>query len=158
METLLTFDNILSLIRVVSDSSLTSFSLTEGTNTLSMTAGVWNEVRKCRTEQENPVSVQTAAVPEVPPESHTSCPSCESEPSAETINSNMVGTFYASGTENGDPFVHEGDAVKAGQTVGIVEAMKLMNEIKATKDGVIEKILVENGDLVEYGQPLFQMR
>ena len=59
--------------------------------------------------------------------------------------------------EDADPFVHVGDVVKKGQTLAIVEAMKLMNEIESDFDGVISEVFVENGNMVEYGQPLFSI-
>lgn len=74
------------------------------------------------------------------------------------ITSPMVGTFYAAPAVDAEPFVQVGDTVKKGQTVCIVEAMKLMNEIPADVDGVVEEILVENESLVEYGQPLIRIR
>ena len=70
----------------------------------------------------------------------------------------MVGTFYAAPAEDAEPFVAVGDTVKKGQTLAIVEAMKLMNEIESEYDGVIEEVLVENGRPVEYNQPLFRLR
>jgi acetyl-CoA carboxylase biotin carboxyl carrier protein len=66
----------------------------------------------------------------------------------------MVGTFYRAPSPGAKPFVEVGDAVKAGQTVCIIEAMKLLNEIEADKDGVVKAILAENGQPVEYGEPL----
>lgn len=71
------------------------------------------------------------------------------------IKSPLVGTFYAAPAEGADPFVSIGDVVKKGQTLAIVEAMKLMNDIEAEYDGKILEVFVENGDSVEYGQPLF---
>jgi acetyl-CoA carboxylase biotin carboxyl carrier protein len=71
------------------------------------------------------------------------------------IKAPMVGTFYRSSAPEAKPFAEVGDSVKAGQTVCIIEAMKLMNEIEADAAGVIKAILVENGQPVEYGQPLF---
>ncbi len=71
------------------------------------------------------------------------------------IKSPMVGTFYRSSSPGAKPFVEIGQAVKEGETVCIVEAMKILNEIEADKSGVITQILVENGAAVEYGQPLF---
>ena len=78
-------------------------------------------------------------------------------PAAEkkTINSPMVGTFYRSPSPGAKPFVEVGQKVAAGDTVCIIEAMKLLNEIEAETDGVIREILVENGSPVEFGQPLF---
>lgn len=71
------------------------------------------------------------------------------------IKSPLVGTFYAAPAEDAAPFVQIGDTVKKGQTLGIVEAMKLMNDIESEFDGVVTQVLVANGDGVEYGQPLF---
>jgi acetyl-CoA carboxylase biotin carboxyl carrier protein len=72
-----------------------------------------------------------------------------------TIEAPMVGTFYRASAPDAPPFVSEGDVVKEGQVLCIIEAMKLMNEIEARAAGRIERILVENGQPVEYGQPLF---
>jgi|SRR5450756_1514855 acetyl-CoA carboxylase biotin carboxyl carrier protein len=72
-----------------------------------------------------------------------------------TVKSPMVGTFYRSATPGGKVFVDIGQSVSEGETLCIIEAMKLMNEIEADKTGVIKQILVENGQAVEYGQPLF---
>ena len=75
-----------------------------------------------------------------------------------SVKSPIVGLFYAAPAENADPYVSLGDTVKKGQTLCIVEAMKLMNELSAECDGVIEKICVTNGQLVEYGTELFRIR
>jgi acetyl-CoA carboxylase biotin carboxyl carrier protein len=74
------------------------------------------------------------------------------------VTSPMVGTYYASPSPGAPPFVQVGDPVDAGQTVGIVEAMKIMNEIVAERGGIVTKILVENGQAVEYGSPLLWLR
>ncbi len=74
-----------------------------------------------------------------------------------TIEAPMVGTFYSAPSPGADPYVREGDTVKEGQVLCIIEAMKLMNEIEAKSDGRIVQTLVENGMPVEYGQPLFIM-
>ena len=73
------------------------------------------------------------------------------------INSPLVGTVYLAPEEGAKPFVQVGDIVKKGQVVAIVEAMKLMNEIESEFDGVVTKVLVENEQTVEYGQPLFEV-
>ena len=75
-----------------------------------------------------------------------------------TITSPMVGTFYAAPAPDADPYVKKGDQVKEDTVVCIVEAMKLMNEIEADADGEVIKILAQNGELVEYGQPLFVVK
>ena len=72
-----------------------------------------------------------------------------------TVEAPMVGTFYRASSPTADPYVREGDVVKEGQIVGIIEAMKLMNEIESKVAGRVAKVLVENGQAVEYGQPLF---
>ena len=74
---------------------------------------------------------------------------------AKLIESPTVGTFYRSSAPGAEPFVKVGSHVEADTTVAVVEAMKVMNEIKAEKSGVIKEILLENGQPVEYGQPLF---
>jgi acetyl-CoA carboxylase biotin carboxyl carrier protein len=84
-----------------------------------------------------------AAAPEAPQET------------GHVVKSPMVGTFYRASSPGAKAFADVGDVVKAGQPVCIIEAMKIMNEIEADQDGTITKILVENGQPVEYGQPLF---
>ena len=74
------------------------------------------------------------------------------------VVSPLVGTFYSSSSPEAESFVKVGDTVKKGQVLGIVEAMKLMNEIESEYDGVIEAILVNNEEVVEYGQPLFRIK
>ena len=75
-----------------------------------------------------------------------------------SVKSPIVGLFYAAPAENAAPYVSPGDHVKQGQTLCIVEAMKLMNEISAECDGVVEKVCVTNGQMVEYGTELFRIR
>ncbi len=74
------------------------------------------------------------------------------------IKAPLVGTFYRASSPDADPFVNEGDRVKKGDVIGVIEAMKLMNEIVAPKDGVITKILVENGKMAEYDQVLMKIK
>ncbi|WP_144162676.1 acetyl-CoA carboxylase biotin carboxyl carrier protein [Paraburkholderia sp. BCC1885] len=76
-------------------------------------------------------------------------------PQGHVVTSPMVGTFYRAPSPGAEPFVQVGDTVKEGQTICIIEAMKLLNEIESDKSGVVKEILVENGQAVEYGQPLF---
>ena len=77
------------------------------------------------------------------------------EISGNVVKSPLVGTFYAAPSEDAEPFVKVGDSVEEGQVLAIVEAMKLMNEIESDFTGTVKEILVENGEAVEYGQPLF---
>ena len=76
-------------------------------------------------------------------------------PTGETMNSPMVGTYYAAASPTSDNFVKVGDSVKAGDTLCIIEAMKMLNQIESEKSGVVKAILVENESPVEFGQPLF---
>jgi acetyl-CoA carboxylase biotin carboxyl carrier protein len=106
-----------------------------------------------------PVSVAPAPIqtPVVPALSSSEIPSAESTKavSGDTIKSVMVGTFYAAASPDSPPFVKVGDTVKKGQTLCILEAMKIMNEIEAEFDCKIVDILVSDGSLVEYDMPLF---
>jgi acetyl-CoA carboxylase biotin carboxyl carrier protein len=76
-------------------------------------------------------------------------------PTGHVVKSPMVGTYYASSSPGGKPLVEVGSTVKEGEAICIIEAMKIMNEIEADKAGTITKVLVENGQAVEFGQPLF---
>jgi len=78
--------------------------------------------------------------------------------SDKVITSPLVGTFYSSASPETDVYVKVGDTIKKGQVIGLIEAMKLMNEIESDFDGVIEAVLVDNEAVVEYGQPLFRIR
>ena len=91
----------------------------------------------------------TIATPAPPPPAEV-----PSKVEGHVLKSPMVGTFYRAPSPGAKPFVEVGDTVKAGQTVCIIEAMKLLNEIEADKDGVVKAILAENGQPVEYGEPL----
>lgn len=106
-----------------------------------------------------PVVVESAGTKEVPAATPAAAaPVAKPISSDECITSPMVGMFYVAPAENANPFVQVGDHVKAGDTVCIIEAMKLMNEIVADKDGVITEVLAANGTIVEFGQPLFSIR
>lgn len=95
------------------------------------------------------VPVQTSAIM---PETDTDA--AEEVISGDEIKAPLVGTFYVAPSEGAEPFVSVGDKVKKGQVIGIVEAMKLMNEVESEYDGTVAAVLVENGEMVEYGQPL----
>ena len=101
--------------------------------------------------------------PSTPAVTTSTAPSSKPEPLAEAVQlssgenilSPMPGTFYLASSPDADPFVKEGDSISEGDTLCIIEAMKIMNEIEAEQNGTITKILVENGKPVEYNQPLF---
>lgn len=91
----------------------------------------------------------------VPPAPTSAADTAPAEPDGHRVTAPMVGTFYRSGSPGAAPFVEVGQSVKAGDRLCIIEAMKLMNEIESDATGVIKAILVENGQPVEFGQPLF---
>lgn len=103
----------------------------------------------------SPVSAQGAAHPAVAQAMATAQETPAEVPEGKIIKSPMVGTFYRASSPGAEPFVSVGSAVTEGQTLCVIEAMKLMNEIPADNAGVIKEILVENGQPVEFGQPLF---
>ena len=100
-----------------------------------------------------PVAAAPAAPVAAAPAAPAAAPAAAAP--AKTIDSPLVGTFYRAASPDSDAFVNVGDRVTADTVIAIIEAMKVMNEIKAEKSGVIKEILVENGQPVEFGQPLF---
>lgn len=111
-----------------------------------------------------PQIISSAPLPPAAPAAPASQPAAtlleSAEPEADTgtyITSPMVGTFYSSPSPESDPYVKSGDSVSSDTIVGIIEAMKIMNEIQAEQSGSIAEILVENGQPVEYGQKLFRI-
>lgn len=161
-------DEILTLVQAVSDSKLTSFKLDQGDMHISLkkekeeakiiTVGAPGAVAAVPAPSAAPVV--TAASAGVSTEAPAAAPEAESHDIAsdKVITSPLVGTFYSSSSPDAESFVKEGDTVKKGQVLGIIEAMKLMNEIESEYDGVIEAILVNNEEVVEYGQPLFRIK
>jgi acetyl-CoA carboxylase biotin carboxyl carrier protein len=101
-----------------------------------------------------PPAAMTVPGPAAPPAEHPPVGDVVS-PTLVTMEAPMVGTFYRASSPTADPYVQDGDVVKEGQVLCIIEAMKLMNEIESKVAGRIARILVENGQAVEYGQPLF---
>ena len=103
------------------------------------------------------VAPVVAAAPAAAPVAAPAQPAQDTEPVVQgtTVTSPMVGTFYRAPNPGAEPFVKVGDHVEAGQTLGIIEAMKLLNEIEAETSGTIKEICVENAQPVEFGQPLF---
>lgn len=102
-----------------------------------------------------PAPVQVPVVETAPVQQSAPTQASAPQPTGKTIKAPMVGVFYQAASPEADPYVTVGKTVKKGDTVCIIEAMKLMNEIQAEEDGTIKEILVKNGDIIEYGQPLF---
>lgn len=113
------------------------------------------ELRLERSVRRPAAAVETVAVPEAP---HAEpLPKAEKADEGTILKSPMVGVFYAAPAENADPFVTVGSRVRKGDTLCLIEAMKLMNEISAEEDGVILEVYALNGKIVEYGAPLFRI-
>lgn len=120
-----------------------------------------DSVRICR-RREQPAGVSYTAAHYAPPPpaapaqaAEPAAPAAPEAPKGHTVNSPMVGTFYRAPSPTASSFVEVGQAVKVGDVVCIVEAMKMMNQIEADKSGTITEVLVENGQPVEFDQPLF---
>ena len=100
-------------------------------------------------------AAQAVAPVAVAADSAAAAAAAPATPSGQVVKSPMVGTFYASSTPGGKPFVEVGSTVKVGQALCIIEAMKIMNEIECELAGTVTQVLVENGQAVEFGQPLY---
>jgi acetyl-CoA carboxylase biotin carboxyl carrier protein len=135
-----------TLIDLVQQSGISELEITEGEERVRISRGV-------------PAVVPPAGAPAAPvaPAPAATAPSAgaEAEPEGHVIRSPMVGTFYRASAPGAKPFVEVGQEVKSGQTLCIIEAMKLLNEIETDRDGVVKAVLAENGQPVEYGEPLF---
>ena len=129
--------NIRKYARLMRELELTGLEITEGNTVVRLERGA------------SPAAAPAQVIP-LPDQK-------AAEPKGEVIRSPMVGVFYAAPAENAAPYVAVGDRVKQGDTLCIIEAMKLMNEITAEKDGVIAEVCAGNGQVVEYGTPLFRL-
>lgn len=142
-----------TLIDLVSESNVSELEITEAEGKVrivkSMPSGMAAPVQSSVVPAAAPVAVPVAAPVVV------ETASAPAEPAGHTVKSPMVGTFYRASSPGAKPFVEVGDTIKSGETICIVEAMKILNEIEADKTGTVTAILVQNGQAVEYGQPLF---
>lgn len=149
---------IAKLIEIVSKSDVSEINLKQGEEELKITrekavAQSVQTVIAAPVAAPAPVAVPAAPAATAP----AAAPSAPAAPdAAKLMKSPMVGTFYRSASPTAAPFVEEGTSVKEGDTLCIIEAMKMMNQIQADRSGVIKKILVENGSTVEFDQPLFE--
>jgi acetyl-CoA carboxylase biotin carboxyl carrier protein len=142
-----------TLIDLVSESNVSELEITEAEG----------KVRIVKSAAAAPVAYVAPAAPVAAPAAVIPAAVAEAAavtaaapaPSGHTVKSPMVGTFYRASSPGAKPFAEVGQTVKEGETICIVEAMKILNEIEADKSGTITQILVENGQAVEYGQPLF---
>jgi len=143
-----------TLIDLVAESDIAELEVTEGESKVRI-------VKSSAIPQNQMVmvpqqGVQQFAAPAVQaPAAAPAAPAAPAEPTGHVVKSPMVGTFYRSSAPGAPAFVEVGSTVKEGDTLCIIEAMKLLNEIDADLSGTVTKILVENGQPVEFGQPLF---
>jgi acetyl-CoA carboxylase biotin carboxyl carrier protein len=140
------------LIDLVQESGIAELEITEGEERVRISrsgSGVQSAVMSLPQQPAAPVTAAPAAAPAA-----AAAPSA-AEPEGHVVKSPMVGTFYRSPSPGAKAFVEVGQAVNAGDTLCIIEAMKLLNEIEADVGGTVKSVMVENGQPVEYGQPLF---
>ena len=130
------------LIDLVESSGISELEITEGEE-------------KVKISRNSGVSYQPQLVQSQPQSIQTKETKISPAVDGDTINSPMVGSFYRAASPDSSPFVDVGATVKKGDVLCIIEAMKLLNEIESDHDGIIKKILVENGQPVEFGEPLF---
>jgi acetyl-CoA carboxylase biotin carboxyl carrier protein len=137
------------LIDLVQESGISELEITEGEEKVKIVKGGGVSVSAA------PPAAAAAPAPVEPRPAAGAAAEPEPGQEGHVVKAPMVGTFYRSPSPDAKPFVEVGQAVKEGDTICIIEAMKLMNEIEADASGVVKAILVENGQPVEYGQPLF---
>jgi len=144
------------LIDLVEESGISELEITEGEEKVKIVKGGVGAAATAQVSAAHAVSLPAKA-PATQAASPNAAPAAPAEAKQEghVLKSPMVGTFYRSPSPDAKAFVEVGQTVKEGQTICIIEAMKLMNEIEVDASGVVKAILVENGQPVEYGQPLF---
>ena len=144
---------IKSLLDLVAESGVAEFEICEGPDRIRVINHPQTPVQVVQTTAPAPVAVAAPAAP-APAAQPAAAEPAEPKVEGTPLTSPMVGTFYRAPSPGAKPFVEVGDTVKKGQTVCIIEAMKLLNEVEAETDGVVKEICVENGQPVEYGQNL----
>lgn len=164
------FNQILELINTISDSKVTSFTLEKGNQKITIKSGdkapqiVQMPAIQPQTVAMAPMTMQPMTAPQtvLTQTEGSNTDSSKEEPvsyaNLKLVKSPLVGTFYCAPSPDDEPYVKPGDTVKKGQIIGIIEAMKLMNEIECEHDGVVQEIMVNNGDMVEYGQTLIKIK
>ncbi len=147
-----------TLIDLVAESGIAELEVTEGDSKVRIAKSTSVQGQPTLMVQQPampaPVAVPAAAPAPAAP-APEAAPAAPAEPEGTVVKSPMVGTFYSASAPGNPPYVQVGSTVKAGDTLCIIEAMKLLNEIEAETAGTIKKIMVENGSPVEFGQPLF---
>ena len=144
-----------TLIDLVSESGISELEVTEGEGKVRIVKNAPPVYVQPSASYAPQYAQQPQPMGEAPAAAAAPATPAVAAPQGHVVTSPMVGTFYRAPSPGADPFVQVGDTVKEGQTICIIEAMKLLNEIESDKSGVVKEILVENGQAVEYGQPLF---
>lgn len=142
-----------TLIDLVAESDIAELEVTEGESKVRIVKSAATVPQNQMVMVPPPNVAQSIVAPQAPVIAAEPVPAAV--PSGNVVKSPMVGTFYRSSAPGSPPFVEVGSTVKEGDTLCIIEAMKLLNEIDADVSGVIQQVLVENGQPVEFGQPLF---
>ena len=140
------------LIELLEESGIAEIEIKEGEESVRISRMQQNVAMPAAPAVAAPVAVAAAPAAQAPVAAASAEPE---EPSGHLVRAPMVGTFYRSASPDAKSFVEEGQSVKSGDTLCIIEAMKLLNQIEADKSGIIKSVLVENGQPVEYNQPLF---
>lgn len=146
-----------TLIDLVAESGIAELEVTEGDSKVRIAKNTSVQGQPTLMVQPPALAAAVAPAPAAAPAAPAveAAPAAPAEPEGTVVKSPMVGTFYSASAPGNPPYVQVGSSVKAGDTLCIIEAMKLLNEIEAESAGTIKKILVENGSPVEFGQPLF---
>lgn len=142
-----------TLIDLVAESDIAELEVTEGDSKVRIVKSSSAPQSQVVMMPQQSIPHTMAPAPQAP--AAAPAPAAPAEPEGHIVKSPMVGTFYRASAPGKPPFVDVGSTVKEGDTLCIIEAMKLLNEIDADASGVIKQILVENGQPVEFGQPLF---
>lgn len=143
------------LIDLVQESGIAELEVTEGEEKVRIAKHLPASAAPVSYVAQMPAAGAVPAAPAAPVPASAAEPVGEAEPAGEVVKSPMVGTFYRSSSPDANSYVEVGQTVAVGDTLCLIEAMKLMNEIESDVAGVVKAILVENGQPVEYGQPLF---
>ena len=146
---------IKKLIELVEESGIAELEITEGEESVRINRHSSAPVIAAQPQQFAAAPAPVAAPAAAPAPAAEAAPAAAAEPAGHKVLSPMVGTFYAAASPEAPKYVEVGQSVNVGDTLCIVEAMKMMNQIEADKAGVVKAILVENGEPVEFDQPLF---
>ncbi|MBS9779787.1 MAG: acetyl-CoA carboxylase biotin carboxyl carrier protein [Moraxellaceae bacterium] len=139
-------DYIRKLIELMEEKELVTLELSQGKEAVKLT--------RYYPSEQTVISTPMQAMPMEKQSEVSTAP----QPTGKTENSPMVGVFYSAPSPNDPPFVSVGQKVKAGEQLGIIEAMKIMNPLEATQSGIIDEILVKNGEVVEFGQAIIRYK